>query len=70
MIPEEDRPPSWLRGYGGIDADIRQLREFADKLQTEVERNYATATSRGQAPALHNPTAPKTTPGQEPVVLP
>ncbi|MEU6073077.1 hypothetical protein [Micromonospora sp. NPDC047074] len=41
MIPEEDRPASWLRGYGGIEADIRQLREFADKLQAEVERNYA-----------------------------
>ncbi|MER7415352.1 hypothetical protein ABT346_00960 [Micromonospora peucetia] len=40
MIPEEDRPASWLRGYGGIEADIRQLREFADKLQAEVERNY------------------------------
>ena len=41
MIPEEDRPAAWLRGYGGIEADIRQLREFADKLQTEVERHYA-----------------------------
>ncbi|MFG3419567.1 hypothetical protein [Micromonospora sp. NPDC048063] len=41
MIPEEDRPASWLRGYGGIEADIRRLREFADKLQAEVERNYA-----------------------------
>ncbi|MEU7995702.1 hypothetical protein AB0B83_10220 [Micromonospora sp. NPDC049060] len=41
MIPEEDGPASWLRGYGGIEADIRQLREFADKLQAEVERNYA-----------------------------
>lgn len=41
MIPEEDRPASWLRGYGGIEADIRQLREFADKLRAEVERNYA-----------------------------
>lgn len=41
MIPEEDGPASWLRGYGSIEADIRQLREFADKLQAEVERNYA-----------------------------
>ncbi|MER7457109.1 hypothetical protein [Micromonospora sp. NPDC126480] len=41
MIPEEDRPAAWLRGYGGIEADIRQLREFADRLQTEVERHYA-----------------------------
>ncbi|SCL27499.1 hypothetical protein GA0070616_3511 [Micromonospora nigra] len=41
MIPEEDRPASWLHGYGGIEADIRQLREFADRLRGEVERNYA-----------------------------
>ncbi|MGC4804437.1 hypothetical protein [Micromonospora sp. DT233] len=41
MIPEEGRPAPWLRDYGGIEADIRQLREFADKLQAEVERNYA-----------------------------
>ncbi|TDC82986.1 hypothetical protein E1193_09990 [Micromonospora sp. KC606] len=41
MIPEEDRPASWLRGYGGIEADISQMREFADRLQAEVERNYA-----------------------------
>ena len=41
MIPEEDRPAPWLRDYGGIEADIRQLREFADRLQAEVERNYA-----------------------------
>ncbi|MEU5562357.1 MULTISPECIES: hypothetical protein [Micromonospora] len=41
MIPGEDRPPAWLSGYGSIDADIRQLREFADRLTAEVERNYA-----------------------------
>ncbi|EEP73298.1 hypothetical protein MCAG_03625 [Micromonospora sp. ATCC 39149] len=41
MIPEEDRPAPWLSGYGSIEADIRQMREFADKLQAEVERNYA-----------------------------
>ncbi|SCL18978.1 hypothetical protein GA0070624_1654 [Micromonospora rhizosphaerae] len=40
MIPEENRPAGWLRGYGGIEADIRQMREFADRLQAEVERNY------------------------------
>ncbi|MGK5738335.1 hypothetical protein [Micromonospora sp. URMC 103] len=41
MIPEEDRPPAWLSGYGGIEADIRQLREFADRLAAEVDRNYS-----------------------------
>lgn len=40
MIPEENRPAGWLRGYGAIEADIRQMREFADRLQAEVERNY------------------------------
>ncbi|WP_341719013.1 hypothetical protein QQG74_04405 [Micromonospora sp. FIMYZ51] len=42
MIPEDDRQASWLRGYGGIEADIRQMREFADRLRAEVEKNYAT----------------------------
>lgn len=41
MIPEEDLGPSWLRGYGDIEADIRQMREFADKLEAEVRQNYA-----------------------------
>ncbi|MGC4865039.1 hypothetical protein ACLQ3B_06365 [Micromonospora sp. DT53] len=41
MIPEEDRPAPWLRGYSGIEADISQLREFADRLAAEVESNYA-----------------------------
>ncbi|RZT82639.1 hypothetical protein EV382_5949 [Micromonospora violae] len=41
MIPEEDRPAPWLRGYGGIEADISQLREFADRLAAEVDSNYA-----------------------------
>ncbi|MDG9673078.1 hypothetical protein [Micromonospora sp. DH14] len=41
MIPEEDRPAPWLRGYGGIEADISQLREFADRLAADVESNYA-----------------------------
>jgi hypothetical protein len=41
MIPEEDQPAPWLHGYGGIEADIRQLREFADRLAAEVESNHA-----------------------------
>ncbi|MFI0792814.1 hypothetical protein ACH4OY_08950 [Micromonospora rubida] len=41
MTPEEDRPTPWMSDYGGIEADIRQLRDFADRLQAEVERNYA-----------------------------
>ncbi|MFI2709490.1 hypothetical protein ACH495_05085 [Micromonospora sp. NPDC018662] len=41
MIPEDNRPAGWLRDYGGIEADIRQMREFADRLQDEVTRNYS-----------------------------
>jgi hypothetical protein len=41
MIPEENQPAGWLRGYGGIESDIRQMREFAERLQDEVTRNYA-----------------------------
>ncbi|MCX4474386.1 hypothetical protein OOK41_29440 [Micromonospora sp. NBC_01655] len=41
MTPAEDRPAPWMSDYGGIEADIRQLRDFADRLQAEVERNYA-----------------------------
>ncbi|MGY0006254.1 hypothetical protein [Micromonospora sp. I033] len=41
MIPEDNQPAGWLRDYGGIEADIRQMREFADRLQDEVSRNYA-----------------------------
>ncbi|MFI6821842.1 hypothetical protein ACIBJE_12945 [Micromonospora sp. NPDC050187] len=41
MIPEEDLGPNWLRDYGDIEADIRQMREFATRLEAEVRRNYA-----------------------------
>lgn len=46
MIPEEDRGPAWLRDYGytdfsQIEADIAAMEQFAKKLQTDVEDNYA-----------------------------
>ncbi|MEV2237042.1 hypothetical protein [Micromonospora sp. NPDC049891] len=41
MIPEEDRQAAWLRGAGGVEADIRQLRDFAEQLRAEVESSYA-----------------------------
>ncbi|GIJ19569.1 hypothetical protein [Micromonospora lutea] len=41
MIPEEDRPASWLRGTGGVEADISQLRDFAEQLRAELEIGYA-----------------------------
>ncbi|RIV39456.1 hypothetical protein [Micromonospora radicis] len=40
MIPEEDRQASWLGGNPGVEADIRQMREFADRLRAEVDDNY------------------------------
>ena len=40
-IPEEDLPPSWLRDYGGIEADVTKMEEFAAKLHAEVTQNYA-----------------------------
>jgi len=41
MLPEEDLPPSWLRDYGQIEADVARMEEFAVKLRGEVEGNYA-----------------------------
>jgi hypothetical protein len=40
-IPEEDRPPAWLRDYGDIEADISKMEEFAANLDSEVRENYA-----------------------------
>jgi hypothetical protein len=40
-LPEEDLPPSWLRDYGDIEADITRMEEFASKLENEVSQNYA-----------------------------
>jgi hypothetical protein len=39
-LPDEDRPPSWLRDYGDIEADIGRMEEFATRLRAEVEQNY------------------------------
>jgi hypothetical protein len=41
VLPEEDLPPSWLRDYGQIEADVARMEEFAVKLRSEVEGNYA-----------------------------
>jgi hypothetical protein len=46
MIPEEDRGPAWLRDYGftnfgDIAADINAMAEYARKLATDVQDNYA-----------------------------
>jgi hypothetical protein len=46
MIPEDDRGPAWLRDYGytdfgQIEADIRAMENFAQKLAATVHDNYA-----------------------------
>jgi len=46
MIPEEDRGPAWLRDYGytdfgDIEADLQAMEDFAKKLASEVDQNYA-----------------------------
>lgn len=40
MIPEEDRPPSWLRDFGDIEVDIHRMEEFAAQLDKEVRDSY------------------------------
>jgi hypothetical protein len=40
-LPEEDRGPVWLRNWEFIEADIQAMEDFAIKLRTEVETNYA-----------------------------
>ncbi|SDT76468.1 hypothetical protein [Actinoplanes derwentensis] len=45
-IPEEDLGPAWLRDYdysdfGGIEADIQAMKEFAAKLTLNIEGSYA-----------------------------
>ncbi len=40
MIPEEDRQPAWLRGYGDLRVDFSRLDEFAAALEDELMQNY------------------------------
>ncbi|MGA3487140.1 hypothetical protein ACK8GG_03915 [Micromonosporaceae bacterium DT55] len=40
MIPEEDRAPAWLRGYGDLRVDFSRLDEFAAALEDELMQNY------------------------------
>lgn len=40
MIPEEDRAPAWLRGYGDLRVDFNRLDEFAAALEDELMQNY------------------------------
>ena len=40
-LPDEDLGPAWLRNWQHIDADIQAMDDFAKKLRTDVETNYA-----------------------------
>jgi hypothetical protein len=40
MLAPEDRPPAWLSDYGGIEADIEAMSDFASGLSKEVSDGY------------------------------
>jgi len=40
MAQSNEDPPSWLRDYGAIEADIARMEEFAASLDAEVRNNY------------------------------
>ncbi|GAB3143682.1 hypothetical protein GCM10027290_20410 [Micromonospora sonneratiae] len=40
MIPDEDRGPKWLQGYGEIAANIGRMEEFAANLRDDLIKNY------------------------------
>jgi hypothetical protein len=40
-VSNEDLPPTWLRDYATIEADIQRMEEFAAKLDAEVRDNFA-----------------------------
>lgn len=42
MLPEEDRPPAWLRDTVSIDVQVEGLRSFAKALLEDLEKNFGT----------------------------
>ena len=46
MIPEEGQPAAWLRGYGGIEADIRQTPRLRRPAPDEVDEQLLAAPAR------------------------
>lgn len=40
MIPEEDRPPAWLRGYADLEVDLARMEDLAAQMDAEVRQNY------------------------------
>ncbi|GAA1787752.1 hypothetical protein HC028_12940 [Planosporangium flavigriseum] len=42
MLPEEDRPPVWLRDQQSIDVQVDNLQSFAKALLADLEKNFGT----------------------------
>ncbi|MGC9665658.1 hypothetical protein ACNTMW_03770 [Planosporangium sp. 12N6] len=42
MIPEEDRPPAWLRDNVTIDVQVEGLKSFSKALLEELDKNFST----------------------------
>ncbi|NJC70334.1 hypothetical protein HC031_11515 [Planosporangium thailandense] len=42
MLPEDDRPPAWLRDTVSIDVQVEGLRSFATALLEDLEKNFGT----------------------------
>lgn len=40
MLPEEDRPPVWLRDEKSIDVQVDGLQTFAKALLADLEKNF------------------------------
>jgi hypothetical protein len=42
MLPEEDRPPAWLRNDVSIDVQVDGLQSFSKALLEDLEKNFGT----------------------------
>jgi hypothetical protein len=42
MLPEEDRPPTWLRDTVSIDVQVEGLKSFSKALLEDLEKNFGT----------------------------
>jgi hypothetical protein len=42
MLPEEDRPPAWLRNDVSVDVQVEGLQSFSKALLADLEKNFGT----------------------------
>jgi hypothetical protein len=42
MLPEEDRPPAWLRNDVSINVQVEGLQSFSKALLADLEKNFGT----------------------------